>query len=957
MTTSTTTSTREPVAPATRHAHKTRRRATKACLSCRARKVRCDVSQRGKPCMNCYLDSEACIVTNRASRFRKADQEGNEDAQVSHPPYPVIDYSHGSGTAGAANNSGVQGDSASPPEEHLRDPHAARNAHTSRFPALGPAEIQLGQESYLEFNVKPEPALNQSPDIAQTPNHTSSMAMQSFGPLGYTKIPFLDSDQSLPIPADITYSYYPFLSINLNNIMPQYVNFLESEGCFRIPTRPILDEFVQQYFLHVHPLLPLINEDDFWNLYCQLDIGVELEKMSLLVFQAMLFSCCNFVSKSSIKALGFANIRTARATLYRRTKLLFDFDTETSLLALSQAALLLSFWVSNPSFDSNTAWLCVAIQNAKNAEAHIYSAMPTFSPVTEPIESRKQRSLKRLWWCCIVRDRLISLCMRRSIQISRAHFDVSSNSSIGFLDLVGEVGQSKVYDAKTKRHLIEMFLQLSELCSILTDVLTLVFPLDDVPGWGRYNGAEGAAKVRECKVALRRWYQAATLRFPIFGGNTSRRTTGDKPSYHDSVILYTNLIYMIYHSARAALCQHEVLQIAIASTSPGPNIDLHRFPNIYESRQELKDAAYGVTECVGGLIQRRLARWLPISALSFTAMPLVLHIIDVKLSSHNKRSRATPDEKRRTALKQHRLNVLIEAMKTYQPQYDPVDYISETIRHIVNLAQVDPQSSSISSITSAAAEDPTNSMQTTISDWTDILASNPSSYLRLSMTMDISISRGRLAKETDFPAKIRDVFAHGLDPIRELFEGDPTTAASIDSQTLTPMRPSLSPTARIQPGSALLTLADEEFTSLACIEGSHPAGPFDADKSEQTQVVRCLSPPRHDYTDNGHVSAHIHDMFVESGLDVDFTLPPAAYAVQTDDKYPGYEMDARGGGQYVYNGEGDAGKEIHWIEDARDGEGGTGYDDGIAMVDDGDKETAQALLDALRGGDYGDPSP
>lgn len=46
-----------------------RKRAPKACLSCRARKVRCDVSQRGRPCMNCYLDSESCVVTGRASRL------------------------------------------------------------------------------------------------------------------------------------------------------------------------------------------------------------------------------------------------------------------------------------------------------------------------------------------------------------------------------------------------------------------------------------------------------------------------------------------------------------------------------------------------------------------------------------------------------------------------------------------------------------------------------------------------------------------------------------------------------------------------------------------------------------------------------------------------------------------------------------------------------------------------
>jgi hypothetical protein len=95
--------------------------------------------------------------------------------------------------------------------------------------------------------------------------------------------------------ADIVYSYYPFLNIsNLTQILPQDVNYLESQGCFRVPTRAVLDEIVQQYFLHVHPLLPLFNEGDFWDIYCQQPSGsVPQQHISLLVFQALIFATCN----------------------------------------------------------------------------------------------------------------------------------------------------------------------------------------------------------------------------------------------------------------------------------------------------------------------------------------------------------------------------------------------------------------------------------------------------------------------------------------------------------------------------------------------------------------------------------------------------------------------------------------------------------------------------------------
>ncbi|KLP10410.1 cutinase transcription factor 1 beta [Fusarium fujikuroi] len=48
-----------------------RRRATKACLGCRERKVRCDVVICGPPCTNCYLDGKSCIITQRMNKRRR----------------------------------------------------------------------------------------------------------------------------------------------------------------------------------------------------------------------------------------------------------------------------------------------------------------------------------------------------------------------------------------------------------------------------------------------------------------------------------------------------------------------------------------------------------------------------------------------------------------------------------------------------------------------------------------------------------------------------------------------------------------------------------------------------------------------------------------------------------------------------------------------------------------------
>lgn len=51
-------------------ARSVKRRASKACQCCRARKVRCNVTEHGAPCTNCRLDEVECIVSE--SRRKKS---------------------------------------------------------------------------------------------------------------------------------------------------------------------------------------------------------------------------------------------------------------------------------------------------------------------------------------------------------------------------------------------------------------------------------------------------------------------------------------------------------------------------------------------------------------------------------------------------------------------------------------------------------------------------------------------------------------------------------------------------------------------------------------------------------------------------------------------------------------------------------------------------------------------
>jgi len=107
----------------------------------------------------------------------------------------------------------------------------------------------------------------------------------------------LSEPQTGPLPPGsggyVIYSYYPFLEMdNLTELPPETVNFMETKHCFRIPTPEILDEFMQQYFLHVHPNVPMLDEGDFWQIYRQRGPGrpPQGRRISLLLLQAMLFA-------------------------------------------------------------------------------------------------------------------------------------------------------------------------------------------------------------------------------------------------------------------------------------------------------------------------------------------------------------------------------------------------------------------------------------------------------------------------------------------------------------------------------------------------------------------------------------------------------------------------------------------------------------------------------------------
>lgn len=564
--------------------------------------------------------------------------------------------------------------------------------------------------------------------------------------------------------SNVVYCYYPFLAVNnLRNVPPQDINFLEAQGCLRVPVKPLLDELVKQYFLRMHPILPILNEGDFWALYDQDTEAPPADRISLLLLQAIMYASCNFISQEVLDRLGYPNIRAMKATFLRRAKLLYDMETETSALPIAQAAILLSFAVSSSKRKPDTTWLSVAIEHAKLADANTYASMPASRL------DKQQNTLKRVWWGCVIRDRSIGLLMRRPIQITDVHFDCKCEG-LGVDDLSDEFERSKVYGSATKRRLAEILALHTELYMTMTETLLIAFPLDD-KGHGTRDGNPGIGRrARECKLALRQWHASAMARLPMPRSDLASLPSDGTGASHPSAILYTLLMYMYYHTTRVVLCHYESLHLNIVQNnhyardaSIAKDLQIIR-----ENQREMRDATTSIISCHVAIVRLGVARWLPLPALGCTSLPLLLYVLDAKWfpTANSDVDNKDGTGPARGNTKRDQIGVLIEVMKAYQPQYDGVDWLSEILRHIVNLARVDGTA---------------RPKRALAADWADVFYSQPNYYLRATLAYDLSLRKGRLVEEKDFPPSLRGACTVDYDALQR-----PTDAGFADSRAAGP---------------------------------------------------------------------------------------------------------------------------------------------------------------------------
>lgn len=225
--------------------------------------------------------------------------------------------------------------------------------------------------------------------------------------------------------------------------------------------------------------------------------------------------------------------------------MLYEARVEQDALAISQAAVLLSYFTSDQEIWANSGWLHIAVRHARMLQAHQYHYLEVETPA-------RVSTLKRLWWCCLIRDRIVSLGMRRPLQIPVLEPDLHRDFFTAD-ELEREIVGSGTYDSEVKSILFQVMRSLCRFVVAVTDLVNLVYPAPSREG--------GVSERRESTLCRLEKANSNLLSWEI---DWLLRMGGQYMSLHPNISLFSNLVEIYYQYGFTLL----ICNLAMRLSSP-----------------------------------------------------------------------------------------------------------------------------------------------------------------------------------------------------------------------------------------------------------------------------------------------------------------------------------------------------------------------------------------------------
>ncbi|KIW42594.1 uncharacterized protein PV06_06126 [Exophiala oligosperma] len=563
-----------------------KKRASQACHHCRTRKVKCDLMKSGVPCHNCESDGIECVVVE-SRRSRKYRLQKRQLTNLVTIP-PLIQAQSTVSEDSHSNEDTV--------EEPFKDV-AAPDPSTTALPS-----------TVTGINLQSPPGIDPSHNINTLGYRPTSRNVRA-----------ASSSQSASSVVNLPSYIRPIRP----SIKRQDIDFLSSRGALAIPNDDLRDQLLRCFVLYVYPYMPVV---DLEELLGAIDGTNNSPKISLTLFQAVMFAGSAFVDLEQLQNAGYENRRAARAAYYQKVKMLYDFDWDVDRIALIQSLLLINYWYVSEN-DQKDPWhwcgVCISISISLGLNQRI---------------TYYQRDLKtcrlwrRIWWTCVMRDRITAVSMRRPMRIKDEEinliplwyddFDIRPiNTSIPLLK-----GTPFLTDTMLKKSLAEMCIAQINLLLTMGHIIRDLYHLRVFGG----STAEAtmlykpkathvdSAQLSKLGEEVAQWYRDLPSSCWVLLPPSENMRRYDSLT-EDALFLQRALLRMMYLMATENLNRPQML-------SKGMSTD---------STNKVKEAADDIAEMVQRLQQRDLVRFLPPLAVSFMLFALAAFLVEIKTKGQN----------------------------------------------------------------------------------------------------------------------------------------------------------------------------------------------------------------------------------------------------------------------------------------------------------------------------------
>ncbi|KIW32622.1 uncharacterized protein PV07_04153 [Cladophialophora immunda] len=411
---------------------------------------------------------------------------------------------------------------------------------------------------------------------------------------------------------------------------PAAADLIQEKGALSLPSACLRNALWQAYLRSVHPFLPLLDVETAATIMQHGDRSKG--QYSLLLFHAIMLAGTHSVDMEYLRSAGYTSKKACLHNTFEIVKLLYDLDYEQDRICLIQSLLLMTLWYRSPD-DHKDPWHYVglAVSLARKTGLHRESTIAAAAPNQRPL-------LRRLWWCCVLRDYMIGYGMSRPVHI---HLDKCTVSMLTMDDFVSHplisrpplvVASAELNNYEQKgRHLAVIFLQLVKLCKIGHDHLELqdTQGLDD--GGGRHHDianlrsdhTEGSTEdriVQKADAELATWFaelpDEAAPKLPSPGGFGLE---------DDVLVQHHCLLHMLYHTAVITVHRKHLVP-------PDGSVSEADLAAAAAARAKVRTSAREITGTCEMLKAQGLMNELPMPFMPCILVTTIVHLLEIKFA-------------------------------------------------------------------------------------------------------------------------------------------------------------------------------------------------------------------------------------------------------------------------------------------------------------------------------------